>query len=596
MSQALNINRKSSVFADVIKKTISINERIPKKNMPRTSGVFLCAGFLNTTAFAVLLFKVFPYYIRMKIRLIAVFALLLFLLSCTGRELVREEDMPGTSAPESYPTKGIMHFMYGEIYRSGGNYAYANMEYQRALSYDTSTTILNAIAETYMLMGKNELARDYFEKTLYYDPDDQLANNHIINLYMQNGQYGKVIPVLEHELQKNPEDTDLLRKLAEALRRSKNYTRALEVLDRMIELQPDLPWSYVYAAEILLESDRIAEAAPYLGKAVPRLPPDDDLYQFWIRSLVENEDVPGMLKALESWMAADPETLIPYLFYSDQQIRLGNIDKADSVLSQIRQHREKDFRIPYLDGILAMQYGQADSVWTCYREAAAFPDADRNLFMRYGLWFWQRGETEQAETIAEEAIRRFGREARWLHMLALLHHRRGNSEAAEKLLTEVISNEPGNRGAREDLANIFLDAGRKREADSLYAALLDETPEDPGILNNYAYALAQMDTRLDAAMKMVDCALKEQKNAAYFDTKAWILYRQQKYRRSLRWVRKALQYPDAGSEVHYHHAKILMALRQFKAATAAINEALNINPQNIEALEAAEELEKWMSQ
>lgn len=513
------------------------------------------------------------------------------LFSCSGRELIREDEKAVTQTPEPYPTQGIMHFMYGEIYRSSGNFAYANIEYQRALNYDTSTTILNAIAETYLIMGKKDMAKEYFEKTLFYDPENPVANTAVINLYMEEGHYNKAIPLLERELEKKSDDSELLRKLASAYRRSKKFDAALEALDRMIRLEPELPWPYIYAAEIELERGQLASAAPYLGKAIPLLPPDNELYEFWIRALIEKNDMPALISALESWMKSDPGILLPYLFYIEQQIRLNNISAADSVLAEIRKQSSADYRIPYLEGSLAMLNNDEDSAWVSYQKAAAYPEADRNVFMRFGLWFWENGKFERAAMIAESAIERFGPEARWLHMLAMLRFESGNTNEAIALLREIVSADPQNRGAREDLANIFLQKGNSAAADSIYSGLLNETPEDPSLLNNYAYALAQMNLHLDIAMEMVNKALEYDENAAYCDTKAWIYYRMEQYRRALRWVKKSLKYEDAGSEVHYHHGKIRSALNQNNAAESAFKEALDINPANIEAREALEELE-----
>lgn len=512
------------------------------------------------------------------------------LFSCSGRELSRQAEKETAKTPEPYPTQSIMHFMYGEIYRSSGNFAYANMEYQRALNYDTSTTILNAIAETYLIMGKKDMAREYFEKTLYYDPENPAANTAVINLYLEEGRYDKAIPLLERELEQKADDSELLRKLASAYRRSKKFDAALEVLDRMIRLEPGLPWPYIYTAEIELERGQLANAAPYLEKAVLLLPPDNELYEFLIRALIEKNDMPALISALESWMKSDPDILLPYLFYIEQQIRLNNISAADSVLAEIRTQSSADYRIPYLEGTLAMLNNDEDSAWAYYQKATAFPEADRNVFMRFGLWFWENGKFERAAMIAESAIARFGREARWLHMLAMLRFGTGNTEEAKTLLHEVVSADPQNRGAREDLANIFLQEGNATAADSIYAGLLNETPENPSLLNNYAYSLAQMNIRLDAAMEMVNKALEYDKNAAYCDTKAWIYYRKKQYRRALRWVKKSLKYEDAGSEVHYHHGKIRSALNQKTAAESAFKEALAINPANSEAREALEEL------
>ncbi|MDX9778355.1 MAG: tetratricopeptide repeat protein, partial [bacterium] len=448
----------------------------------------------------------------MKLRFITNGLFLIFLLyACAGRGLLTEnpETLPAAAAPEQYPTSGILHFMYGEIYRSGGNYAYANMEYLRALEYDTSVTILNAIAESYLALGKQQLAAGYFEKALQLDSGDLTARRNLINLYMLEQRYDKVIPVLQQELKENPGDMDLLRKLAEAFRKSQRYEASLEVLNTMISREPDLPWPYLYAAEVKLESGNLAEAAPYLDRVIPLLPPTDDLYEFWIRALYEKRDIPAMLGALEIWIAEKPATLTPYFIYIDHCYKSGEAARGDSVLARIRERRNEDPRIPYFEGVSAMFREDPEQVWLHYRYAAEFAEAGPDLFLRFAVWFWERGETDRAQSIAENAIGRFGREPRWLHMLALLERQRGNAERSESYLLEILESDKNNRGAKEDLADLYLQTGRFAEADSVYAGLLREFPDNPGVLNNYAYALAQMNLRLDEAMNMVDRALEQ---------------------------------------------------------------------------------------
>lgn len=552
--------------------------------------------FFYPRAFAVLLLLVFPYYSQMKLRFITNGLFLIFLLyACAGLGLLTEdpETVTPTVVPEQYPTPGILHFMYGEIYRSGGNYAYANREYLHALEYDTSITILNAIGESYLLLGKQQLAADYFEKALQRDPEDPTARKNLINLYMLEQRYDKAIPVLQQELKKEPDEMELLRKLAQAYRKSGRFEAALEVLNTMITQEPQLPWPYLYAAEIKLESGRLAEAAPYLDQVIPLLPPTDDLYEFWVRALYEKRDIPAMLGALKTWIAEKPGNLTPYFIYIDHCYKKGEAAAGDSALAQIRSRRNEDPRIPYFEGVSAMLKEDPEQVWFHYQYAAAFVEVGPELFLRFAVWFWERGDTDRAQHIAETAIGRFGREARWLHMLALLERERGNPGSAEVYFLEILETDTNNRGAKEDLADLYLQTGRFAEADSVYAALLREFPDNPGILNNYAYALAQMNLRLEEAMNMVDRALKQTTNEAYLDTKAWILYRQQAYRKALRWMKKALDPGPVNDELYYHHGRILLALDRQDEAAEAFQKALNQNPGNREARAALEEMGRW---
>jgi len=513
----------------------------------------------------------------------------LMLVSCATRELSREEaEIP--PVPETYPTPGILHFMYGEIYRMDGNFTYANLEYRRALEYDTSATILNAIAESYQAMGRHQQATEYYELSLSLDPGNMTAISSLSDLYVREKNHEKAIPLLEKQLKDEPEHVPLLQKLADSYRRTKQYDKALMTLDHMIRLEPDIPWSYVFAAEIMFEIKQAGDAAPYIEKVLQLVPPNDELFEFWVRALYERRDPAGILKALGMWVDTEPKSLIPYFMYLDQLTRAGMMEKAGNVLLSIEHRWREDAKISYFQGLVAMAKEDKDEVWFYFDRADGLPGAEADLYMQFGLWFWGRDETQIAERIADRAIARLGPEARWLHMKAMIRAQEKDYASAVMYLKHLLSQYPNNINAREDLANIYMENGKYEEADSMYAALLADYPDNPSILNNYAYTLALMNARLDDAMRLIDRALKQDQNAAYYDTKAWIYFRQEKFRRALSQIEKALRYPDANSEVHYHHGLILLQLRRVDRARAALERSLALDPQNTFARRALEEL------
>ena len=511
-----------------------------------------------------------------------------FLTSCASQEML--EDTPKKQAPEKYPTQGLMHFMYGEIYRAEGNHIYANMEYRRALQYDTTATILKAIGESYRRLGKHTLATEYYEKALKLDPGDEGAQYNVIDLYMKEMRYEEAIPLLEAYLEDTPEDSDYLQRLAESYRNIGENEKALELLDRLIELTPQYPWPYIAAAEIMLGMDRIAEAAPYLEKVARNIPPNNELFEFWVRSLFASNNIEGMLSALEYWLDQDPETFEPYFLYIDYQLQAREFEKANAVLDRIKSRWQEDGRISYFLGVSAMYRGEADSVMYYFEQAENSGDAGMDLYMSYGLWFWEKGDLESAEHIADRAIARTGPQAQWLHMKAMIGAQKKDWTKAEKLLLEVLNTNASNANAKEDLANIYVEMGKTEAVKPLYDELVKDYPDNISYLNNYAYALARLDSDLDRAMKMVNKALKHEKSAAYFDTKAWILYRQQKYQKALTWVKRSLEYPAAGAEVYYHQGMILIELNQYDEAEDAFKKSLELDSGYEQSIKALKEL------
>jgi tetratricopeptide (TPR) repeat protein len=192
--------------------------------------------------------------------------------------------------------------------------------------------------------------------------------------------------------------------------------------------------------------------------------------------------------------------------------------------------------------------------------------------------------------ITDRAILKSGPEIQWLHMKAMINAQKGEFGISEEIFLTILQADTGNLNVKEDLANLYIEMNESEKTISLYEDLLKALPENTTILNNYAYALAQLDTNLNRAMKLSNKALKKEKSAAYCDTKAWILYRQKKYRQALIWVNKALSYPDMSAEVFYHRGRILAVLNKDQEAREAFEESLKLDPGNTEALKALEEL------
>jgi tetratricopeptide (TPR) repeat protein len=79
---------------------------------------------------------------------------------------------------------------------------------------------------------------------------------------------------------------------------------------------------------------------------------------------------------------------------------------------------------------------------------------------------------------------------------------------------------------------------RTKDLDGAYAVYeeaLSLSPDDPLLLNNYAYFLAEGNRDLKKALKMAEKVMEtEGTNPTYMDTYAWVLYKMKKYREAHR--------------------------------------------------------------
>ena len=118
------------------------------------------------------------------------------------------------------------------------------------------------------------------------------------------------------------------------------------------------------------------------------------------------------------------------------------------------------------------------------------------------------------------------------------------------------------------LAECFYKTGKYDEAYKYFDNYLEQRPNDVGVLNNYAYYLAEHDTDLEKAEKMSKKAINaDPNNATFLDTYGWILYKMGKYDEAETNMRLAIENDKAKSPTLLeHYADILEKLGKTEKA------------------------------
>lgn len=139
---------------------------------------------------------------------------------------------------------------------------------------------------------------------------------------------------------------------------------------------------------------------------------------------------------------------------------------------------------------------------------------------------------------------------------------------------------------------------RYEEAIQCYEKVLKRTPNNPVTLNNYAYLLAEANTRLDEAEAMANRALAaEPNNPVYLDTLGWIYYRQGRYPQAVQLLERAVQDAPQEPELRYHLGMAYWKRGRLPEARVELRKAANLwriqkgKPYE-EALKALEQVEK----
>lgn len=125
------------------------------------------------------------------------------------------------------------------------------------------------------------------------------------------------------------------------------------------------------------------------------------------------------------------------------------------------------------------------------------------------------------------------------------------------------------------IGDVYFARGDTAKAFSTYEESLKLNPGNAGILNNYAYFLAECDTLLDKAEHMAAIAVKASPdNSTFIDTYAWVYFKKHDYKMALLYIKSAIDKDtDHSADIIQHYGDILFmsgkpdeALEQWKKA------------------------------
>lgn len=144
--------------------------------------------------------------------------------------------------------------------------------------------------------------------------------------------------------------------------------------------------------------------------------------------------------------------------------------------------------------------------------------------------------------------------------IAQLQQKHGHLDEALAALERARQIAPDGKGLDAAIGNVLEQMGKKQEAMASYRKALAKTPDDPLLLNNLAFLVADTGGNLNEAQQMVSTAIrKAPNNPDLQDTLAWVEIKQHNEGAALRTLTAlTTKYPD-NAMFRYHDAVALIA-------------------------------------
>lgn len=342
----------------------------------------------------------------------------------------------------SDPNDQVVLMTVGDLFVRQGNMSQAVEYFER-------------LADRYLHDGFNSKAIAIYKKISKLAPAETQPLEKLANLYVQQGVLSEARPIF---LQ-----------LAEAHLKANQTPKAVEVLRRLLEVEPDNPRVQRRLAELYVVIGQKKEAArTYLNYA---------------RYLSEHGDAAEAVKMSDAALAAEPDNAAAILLKAKVQGAAGDVDAAMKTLAKLPD-ADSNPETQALQVDLCLKVGKIDRAI----ELAKHPDAQGNIkfstVFRLASTLLEAGEADRAlDLVAEirEAALNVGEKEPLLQTLTAIAERlRGRTEPLEWMID--IYRRAGDTyhlsEAQSQLADILTTAGHLDRAEAIFKEILEHEPDN----------------------------------------------------------------------------------------------------------------------
>jgi tetratricopeptide (TPR) repeat protein len=428
----------------------------------------------------------------------------------------------------------------------------------------------------------------YYEKAIKYFPERNDIRMELGNIYSENKQYEKAVSTfgyLDEKFGVNESSTVLKVKNLMLLGQNAEAEKTIQLLIRKF---PDEIMYGGLLAEIYGAKGETEKAIDIYNDLFEKDPTNGQLQLSLVDFLKKEkyyDDLAGLLNTVvinSNITKEDKVSLLMTLFEDSALINRYSV-KIELTLILLESEYKDDEIVSLLRPELFKKESRfAEAISNLAEYIKRHPDnyyAWEQLLLLYS----ETRDFEMLYTKGKECATQFNRS-----ILAKLLYASGASEmkdyksALEELKkATILANE--DKDIMDQIlsmeADIYYKMGDYKNAFEKYDELVRSSPYNFGILNNYAYFLAEQNQNLKEAEKMSEKTIAVEKdNATYLDTYAWILFKRGKLKDAAK-IMKEIINSDTPEDAEYfeHYGYILKGLNNCTEAVIYWDKAIKLD-------------------
>ena len=348
------------------------------------------------------------------------------------------------------------------------------------LQHPYSVPTLKLLGQSYLRLGKLNEAEDVIRRGLSVAPTDPQLLSLKADTEMSRGSTEKAAGTLEELIALYPQDAQNLLRLSELQVRRGNAGSATKLLDRATEIGKNDPRTVEQIIAVALrmgDTNRIRDLADYAIKSRPQDPQSHlalaaalgiqkDTDGAWRAALAALELKPDFQPALSALglVANDPEKRRELLSRYEKAV----LAKASSPQIYLEYAR-----------LLGRAEGDRAAIISTLEKGLSILPSSVSLREALVEELMRAGKQDSALSVAQSGAAVPNALPTADALLANTYERIGKTNQATETYRKLATNYPQRADWRFKLATLEAEAGRKKEATTLFRALITERPLDP---------------------------------------------------------------------------------------------------------------------
>lgn len=362
-------------------------------------------------------------------------------------------------------------------------------------------------------------------------------------------------------------------------------------------VEANLRLGYLYASGSVDSSGRNQQISPqdvrnaieHLERAAAGTVGTDLAMQYTLGQMyLRNKEPQKAVQAVGRVVAQNPTNPNARQLLATAYAASGDLKGAIATLEEVIEY------LPSLAESLARyleQDGQLREAAAAYTVALSAQPNNPQLKLRRVAALYNAKDFEAAARFAAEARKQHPDDINFPRLQARALFDAGDKSGAITVAESAAKTFPKDAQTQFVLVDLYAEVGRSGEAEKILRQMLANEPADPRVLNHLGYLLATRGDQLDEAVTLVRRALQaDPDRPEYLDSLGWAHFKRGELNDALKYLSAAAQKLPDNSEVQDHLGDVHARRGSLQEAIAAWTKALAGSGQGIEKAEVEKKI------